>query len=233
LAAAVEGRAPSVPATLQVPLGDGTKSIDSAFHSTLVDGESGTFAGAVAQLRAKGILPRGNRTDAAKKIYESETGEILLDAPGKRLIVNAPALAGICAETFDGAPKAGKMTVASASVPASITMAARDGKTLELSRRLLLVVSTDARNSGESYEDDCGVVLRKVGTPPVLMRTGRFTIDLSRAPSAPGLRAWSLAMNGQRRDELPVASVACGIRLKIDTATWSCGPSPFIELADK
>ncbi|MEI7728905.1 MAG: hypothetical protein WCO56_05010 [Verrucomicrobiota bacterium] len=233
LAVAVEGRVPSVPATLQVPLGDGTKSLDSAFHSTLVDSESGTFAGAVAQLRAKGILPQGNRTDAAKKIYESETGEILLDAPGKRLTVNAPALAGICAETFAGVPQAGKLTVAAASVPASITMAARDGKTLELSHRLLLVVSTDARNSGESYEDDSGVVLRQVGKPPVLLRTGRFTIDLARAPNAPALRAWALAMNGQRRDALPVASIPGGIRLKIDTAAWSCGPSPFIELAEK
>lgn len=232
-AVAVEGRTPSIPAAMQLPLGDGTKTIDSAFWSSVVDSESGTFAGAVTKLRNKGILPEGNRTDAKKKIYESETGEILLDTTNKRLTVHTPMLTGVCAEKIDGAMQIGKMTVVATSVPASITLASRDGKVLELSNRLLLVIATDARNSGDIYDDDRGSIIRKVGTLPVLVRTGRFTVDIARDPKAPALRAWALAMDGSRRDELQVKSSDNGIQLKIDTATWSCGPSPFIELAVK
>ncbi len=233
LATAVEGRESSVPPALRLPLGDGAKTMDAAFYSTVVDSEGGTFAGAIAQLRAKGILPQGNRTDPEKKIYESETGEILLDAPRKRLTVTTPRLVGICADKVEGAAQVGKMTVVSASVSASITLSARDGQMVESSRRLLLVVSTDARNSGESYEDEDGVVMRKVGVLPVLLRTGRFMVDIARAADAPALRAWALAMDGTRRDELPVTVKTDGVRLEIDTGAWSCGPSPFIELAEK
>jgi hypothetical protein len=233
LATAVAGHNSSVPATMQLPLGDGAKTIDAAFYSTVVDSEGGTFAGAVTQLRARGILPSGNRTDSEKKIYESETGEILLDAPKRRLTVNTPELVGICADKIEGAVPVGKMTVLSASVPASITLAARDGQAIELSRRLLIVISTDARNSGERYEDEDGVGRQKKGVLPVLMRTGHFTIDIARYPKAPKLHAWALAMDGTRRDELQVKATAGGVRMEIDTGAWSCGPSPFIELSEK
>jgi hypothetical protein len=218
---------------MQLPLGDGAKTIDAAFYSTVVDSEGGTFAGAVAQLRAQGILPKGNRTDPEGKIYESETGEILLDTPRRRLTVNTPGLVGICADKIEGAVPVGAMTVVSASVPASITLAARDGQAIGQSRRLLIVISTDARNSGESYEDEDGVVMQKRGVLPVLMRTGRFTIDIARDPKAPALRAWALAMDGTRRDALPMTVKPDGVHLEIDTAAWPCGPSPFIELAEK
>jgi hypothetical protein len=232
LAVAVEGRKSSVPATMQMPLGDGTKTIDKAFYSTVVDSQSGTFADAVSKLRTKGILTQNNQTDAKQKIYESETGEILLDASSKRLTVRSPKLAGICADKFEGPQKAGKMTVEKSTVSASITIASRDGKALEQSSRLLLVIATDARNSGESYEDADGVVMRKFGSPPVLLRTGRFTVYIERDRKAPALRAWALAMNGTRRDELPVTAVPGGIRLDVDTSALSCGATPFFELSD-
>lgn len=233
LAVAVDGHTSSVPASLQLPLGDGAKTLDAAFYSTVVDTDGGTFAGAVAQLRTHGILPPDNRTDPNQKIYENETGQLLLDARHQQLTVHTPRLVGICLTKIDGPARAGELMVQNASVPASITVASRDGRTLDVSRRLLVVIATDARNSGERYDDADGVTLIQLGTPPVLWRTGRFSIDITRNSDAPALRAWSLAMDGTRRDELKVTGDATRIHLEIDTAAWPAGPSPFIELAEQ
>lgn len=229
----VEGHTSSIPATLRLPMGDGAKTMDAAFYSTVIDSEGGTFDGAVNQLRSHGILPKENRTDAKKKIYESETGEILLDANKGRLSVSTPKLASLCTDKIEEPMRSGKLTVEKASYPAAFTVAARDGKALELSARLLLVIATDARNSGVSYEDAEGVAMVKTGDLPALMHTGQFTVVVERAAKAPVLRAWALAMDGTRCDELPVKTTADGLRMEIDTAAWACGPSPFIELAEK
>ncbi len=232
LAAEVEGKKSSVPASLRLPLGDGAKTVDSQFWSSVIDSESGTFAGALAQLRKAGIIPADNRTDPAKKIYESETKEILLDAANKKLTVNTPLVVGTCGDKWDVPVTIGPLSIESSSVPASITLASRDGKKLGQSGRMLLVIATDVRNSGASYDDAEGIVQNNAGKLPVLLRTGSFAIRVARGANAPTLRAWALAMDGSRRDELKVQTSADGVSLNINTGTLSCGATPFIELAE-
>ncbi len=232
-ATAVEGKSSSVPATLQLPLTDGAKTIDAAFYSSVVDTQGGTFGAAVASLRSAGILPPGNRTDPAKKIYETETGQILLDAGSQRLVVNTPTVAGLCATRYEGPVSAGGLTVQSASASSSVSLISRDEKPLGASGRLLLVIATDAHNTGDTYSDSEGATLTKRGELPVLMRTGRFTIDITRDSSAPQLKAWVLAMDGSRRDMLATKNLQGAIRLEVDTGAWADGVSPFVELSEK
>ena len=233
LATEVEGKKSSIPASLRLPLGDGAKTVDSQFWSSVIDSESGTFAGALAQLRKAGIIPADNRTDLVKKIYESETKEILLDAGNKRLTVNTPLVVGTCGDKWGVPVTIGPLSIESSSVPASITLASRDGRKLEQSSRLLLVIATDARNSGASYGDAEGAVQLNAGKLPLLLRTGSFVIRIARGPEAPTLRAWALALDGTRQEELKIQNPAGGIRLDIDTGAWNKGPSPFIELSEK
>jgi hypothetical protein len=229
-ATAVEGRKPGVPSSMQMPLGDGAKTVDAAFFSTIVDSESGTFAGALAQMRKNGILPEKNLTDAEKKIYESVTGEIFLECREKRLRVRTADVEGICTDRWESPVKIGALTVEAASIPASITLASRDGKPITRSERLLLVIATDARNSGTKYGDEEGIVETEKGTLPVLMRAGVFTVNLARDRGAP-VKAWALAFDGSRRDILPVTAVEGGIRFTIHTASLAGGITPFFELA--
>ena len=42
-------------------------------------------------MKRKGILPAGNITDPARGIFQSDTGEILLNAPEKKMTVVTPA----------------------------------------------------------------------------------------------------------------------------------------------
>ena len=38
---------------------------------------------------------------------------------------------------------------------------------------------------------------------------------------------------GSRADEIAVTAGDGALRLTLDTAAWSCGPTPFIELAER
>jgi hypothetical protein len=234
-AARVEGGPAAAPAAdLTLPLQGGAKVVSTGMVSGVQDdGAPSGFAAVVAQLRAKGILPAGNRTDAALGRFESDTGEILLDARQRRLAVAAPGLAGLCADEVARPLSAGDLTVTAASVPLSASAIALDRAALAAARRVLLVVATDARNSGEQYEDSEGNMLRKLGGAPVLVRTATVALALRRDPAAPRLRAWALALDGSRADELTVTAADGALHLTLDTAAWGCGPTPFIELAER
>jgi hypothetical protein len=232
---AVEGGSDSVPVPdVVLPLKGSAKVADTTGVSGVVDQPTTQdFGGAVADLRARGLLSADNRTDPARGIYESDTGEILLEAQARRLRVSTPTLSGLCADELERPLTAGDLTVSAASTPLSATVAALDGRPVPQSGRLLLVLATDARNDGEQYEDGDGMALKKLGGGQVLVRTGRFVLGLRRETAAPTLRAWALAQDGTRRDEIPVASDPDGIRVELDTAAWTCGPTPFIELSEK
>lgn len=231
LAMAVEGSTSGTPATLSIPLGEGARvQADKMFVST-VDATTGGLAGLVGQLREKGILPAGNRSDPAKGLFESETGQILLDARNQTIAVRG---AGIASTTVKPpalpAPVDG-LRVLAASTAAAVTVADLGGTDCAIGRRLLLVVATDARNSNELYDDQEQTTLRKVGDLPILYRTGTFAIAIRRAAGAPALTAWSLALDGTRRDRIATTQVDGELRLDLDTAALPGGPTPFIELA--
>ena len=91
-----------------------------------------SLAGAVAALRKAGILPSANRTDPAKGLFQSDTGEVLLDAPPRQLRVVTPRLEGVCIdpEATPGPVVLKLLTVESTSVPASVTAIAVDDRPL-------------------------------------------------------------------------------------------------------
>ena len=69
--------------------------------------------------------------------------------------------------------------------------------------------------------------------PAILVETGKFRITLRRKSEKP-LRAWALAMNGERRSELPVVRKPDGTQvLEVDTAALPEGPALYFELAEQ
>lgn len=232
-AARVEGGPAAAPAAdLVLPLAGRAQVVSTSAVSGVQEAAAPSgLPATVRDLRRRGILPEGNRSDPERALFESDTGEILLDARLRRLGVATPTLAGICAAEVDGPVSSGDLRLESASTALAATIASLDGRALRASGRLLLVLATDARNTGERYADSDGMVMEKAGTAPVLVRTGRFALHLRRDPGAPALRAWALAQDGTRRDPLAVERTADGLRLDLDSAAWACGPTPFIELA--
>jgi hypothetical protein len=231
-AVAVEGHPPAAPASLTIPFnkGAGTQS-DSIYTASVVDANGGQFPDFVALLKQKGILPEDNQTSASKNCYESETGQILLFANRKELLVRTPTVAGVCVEKIRHPLTVGPFHLESASVPVSATVAALDKEPLPSSGHILLVLATDARNTNDTFADAEEKVRLKIGSFPILGRTGRFTLKIDREKNAPPLQAWALALDGSRRDPLKVQPLEDGILLELDSAEWAVGPTPFIELA--
>lgn len=131
---------------------------------------------AVAVMRETGILPAENRTDMARRIYESDTGEILMNSAENGFVLTTPRLEGVLVrETLP--VRADKLEVLSSSVPAMTAAASLDAaKPLGESSHLLVVYSTDALNSGMRFTSPDRTVIEEVGELPVLIRTGRAKI---------------------------------------------------------
>jgi hypothetical protein len=199
--------------------------------STVAGDTSGTIKGVVEELRKNKILPAGNITDPERGIFECETGQIKLDTGKKCLIVKGRNIAGACFEKLDSPLEVDNILIESASVSASVTIASIDDKPITEASRILLVVATDARNSNETYNASDHAVINRLGTLPVLVRTGRFSIALRRALNSPALKAWALALDGTRTEPLAVRLTQGWLKIDLNTSILSKGPTPFIELA--
>lgn len=183
----------------------------------------------VQLLREKGILPPGNRTDLARKIYQSETGEITLDARAETLSVETPRLSGVIVKGGKG--RSESLQVNQASVPAMIAAVSLDkSQNLTSAKHLLLIVSTNAFNRGMRFANDTLSRCQDLGTFPVLLESGEFEIAIRTSlPQKPTV--YALNMDGSRGETVPVELRDGELKLKLDTASLKT-VSPFFEIID-
>jgi len=204
-------------------------------YSNLVAGPVGTFRTMefLNELKAKGLLPADNRTDIARSLYESETGELLLDAPAHLMTVRTPRLEGVSFEQLADPLALGALMVVSSTVPACVTAIALDDAKLYESKRVLLVYATDALNSGMTFEDAGRRILRDLGEEPAqtLMRTGVLAARLA-TRNADRLKVWALGMDGTRKEALPVRVREGVLELTLDTTTLG-SVTPFFEITEE
>jgi len=126
---------------------------------------------------------------------------------------------------------AGALTVQNCNLPASVTIASLDAAaTLKTGKRLLLVFSTDALNNNMKFRDANREVLDNLGGKPLLLRTGKLELTLDRAQVAQKATLYSLKLNGERLDQIPVAIEDGKLKIMIDTNALPGGPTPFFEL---
>lgn len=212
-------------------IGGGRQVLAGGADSSLVDRPGGAFSAMefLKGLKARKILPADNRTDAARGLYESENGQILLDARARRMTVRTPRLEGVSFEHLTEPLSLGALTVVSSTVPACVAAIALDDARLSESKRVLLVYATDALNSGMTFDDAGRQVLRQLGNAPVLMRTGALEVRLTAENAI--AKAWALGLDGTRKAALPVRVRQGSLHIAIDTATLPDGPTPFFEIA--
>ncbi len=184
----------------------------------------------VAMLREKGILDAKNASNPAKGIWQSDTNEVKLLSNDAELEVNSPRLAGAVLKE-DRVVTLGDLTIRRCSIPASITLISLDNdKALAESKRLLLVITTDARNSNMKFADADESTLLDRGTLPVIVRTGTFAIELQRRTPVKSAKVYVLALNGARLAEIPAELKGQRLSLAIDTAKTPVSPSPCYEI---
>jgi hypothetical protein len=199
-----------------------------------VDGADGKFSAAtfLSALKEKGIIPAENRTDPKNGIFESENGQLLLEAHKPMMTLRTARAEGVASILYSKPICIDALTIFSSSKPAQVVALSVDGKSLAASERILIVYSTDALNTGATFDSEDRTVIREKGELPVLVQCGTFNVSLKNRQAA-GFKAWALGFDGVRREELVARNGGDTIGLTVDTATLRDGPTVFFELALK
>jgi len=183
-------------------------------------------ASVIEALKSRGLLPQGNLSDPEKGVYQSDTGEIVMETKNNTISVCAPRFEGIA--TDKPAKRAlGAVCGVQSSVPASIAAISLDGLPLPKSSRLLLVYATDALNSGMELSEDHSTLF-SIGKAPTLMRTGALSLEMKTEASS--FEAWALGIDGSRVQKIPCSVESGALKLSIDTAELEKGPTQFFEI---
>jgi hypothetical protein len=192
-------------------------------------GDESQLSAVLADLRKRGVLA-GNSSDG-KNYFESDTKEISLDTDARVMKVITPRTEAVA---FAAAPgKLNALSVQKASAPALVSASSLDGAVLEKSRRILLIVASDARNSGMQFTDKNEEELVRLGGMPILLRNIRVQLAL-RHENPDTLSLYALRLNGERGEKIPIAVVdGASVAFALDTGSLAAGPTTYFELVEK
>ena len=154
-------------------------------------------------LRSQGILTADNPTDPAKNIYQSQTGEMLIDGARGVLQFDTQRTAGGYADPGQSIVAAGAgVRVSDLSTGATVFVTSIDGKPIKSSSRLLVTHLTDLQNTETTYAEDARQTLLAWGKTPHLVHAGTAKVEISAdAPSQ--WTIYSLSTSGKRLEEVP------------------------------
>lgn len=176
-------------------------------------------------LRRGGLLPADNRTAPHDGVYESDTGQILLDSGAGELRVSTPATEGLAFSDLRTPVDLGTLSVEAAEGPGLVALSSiEDGRTLADGRRFLVVFATDARNTGMRFRDRAEKVIEDFGRLPVLIRKGSVDVRIAREGR------WSLSpvgLDGEVHAPAAQGEGAVAFRLGNDVPS---GPTTYFLL---
>ncbi|PAW78310.1 MAG: hypothetical protein B9S32_07195 [Verrucomicrobia bacterium Tous-C9LFEB] len=183
----------------------------------------------ITKLKRLGILSADNRTNPDAGLYESDTNQILLNEKQRRILVSTPLSAGGTLPPGESV-QIGTVTARNLGTNhATLFVGSLTRQPLAESDRLVLLIATDAVNSGMSFTDASRRKLVAIGTAPVLSQVARVQFQLRyQRPAA--LKLWALAANGERREEIPLTVDKDGITATLDTGKLAHGPTPYFEI---
>jgi hypothetical protein len=209
--------------TQQIATQDGAQNVVAA------NTPAETLQAMFTRLHAAGILPPDNNSDPARGLYESDTGQIQLDEQAGTIRINSPLSQG--GSVFPGEPglQLPNFEVKVSGADGTVYAGSLTELPLATSRRILLLLVTDALNSGMTFTDSKRHQLVALGQSPVLMRIIQADIVLHN--SAPGkAHLWALGANGERAEEIPLSEKDGSLIARIDTGGLHNGPTPYFEI---
>lgn len=148
----------------------------------------------VAGLKGDGFLAKHNRTDVSAGIFESGTGEILLDQPQRRLQIITKQTEALAFSSLKDKVQLGFLTVGEASERGLFALSALDDAPLDQSQRMLAVFASDARNSEMRFRDKLETIIEDWGTQPVQLLRSSLWFSLAQTQNAP--KHWRISPVG-------------------------------------
>jgi hypothetical protein len=205
-----------------------TPTLDPTLQSKTGVYDNDVFNNRITVLRLNAMLAKDARYNTADGIYQTDTGEITLETPRKRLVVKTPRTEGV---VFD-IPEAltiGSLRVESATGGALVSASSLDNLPLSSSKRMLLIMASDARNTGMLFQDTAETKLAAVGSAPVTILSRAVTLTLTNVNAA-RLKVYSNTLRGSRGDAIPVTVSGSSITFTLDNAKLSHGPTTYFEV---
>ncbi|MDG0809851.1 fibronectin type III domain-containing protein [Cohnella rhizosphaerae] len=148
----------------------------------------------------------------------SDTGELLFDLNLNTYMVRAPKVVAAAGTMNNNALDLGSVSVTGNVYKGTFLASSLDNNALEDSDRMLLIYTTDVAATGErTIQQPGGIVQYYKGTLPTLAKEQTAVVKLATDRPAAGYKAYKLALNGVRLQEIPVAVDANGISLQLDT----------------
>ena len=211
--------------------GGGTVDVSQWAASVVERGSGKAIDPVIARMKSLGILSADNISSGTDGILQSDTREITLYARQRRLTVITPRTEGVALMAGEKAALK-NMTVENSTIAATVALASLDGAILPESRRMLLIYSTDAVNTGLETSGD-RTTLFNIGRLPILVETGKLMLAITtKAPASK--KIWALGLDGSRKEEvIPLSSENGKMLISIDTAALKNGPAFFFEISDK
>jgi len=172
----------------------------------------------LAALKERDLFKTDDAPDPARKFLRSETGEVTIDGPRDRLVLDTPRTAGGYApadqtvETIKGGVR-----IAIEGSDATVWVSALDQNPIRQSRRLLVTHLTDLQNTGIQYAEAARQTLLDWGGLPHLVRAGKAEVSI-RLESPGSYKVWALAPSGKRLAAVPARAAADTLRFTADVA---------------
>ncbi|MBN2641543.1 MAG: hypothetical protein JXR78_07820, partial [Victivallales bacterium] len=128
----------------------------------------------VSEMKKRGILPEENITRPSENIFQSDTGEIILQA-NKKLMKVVTARTEAISTASGSRQKLNRMELIKTTTPACVALCSVDDNNIKDSKRMVLVYSTEEANSGMELAPGRETLI-SLGHSPVLMKTGQLEI---------------------------------------------------------
>jgi hypothetical protein len=185
-------------------------------------------------VKQKQLIAADNLTEPTRKVYQSESGEVLIDGAGDRLVLDTLRTAGGYAPA-GGVVKGvkGGVTIRVQDSDATVWVSAVDKEPIRQSRRLLVTHLTDLQNTDIKYAEAERKTLLDWGRMPHLVRAGRAEVSIT-LPAPERYGVWALAPSGRRLAEVPAATANGQLTFTADVAgDAAAGARMLYEVAVK
>ncbi|MGE6782872.1 glycoside hydrolase [Ensifer adhaerens] len=177
-------------------------------------------------LRQIGVLADGNGTSIDAGIYQSSTGEILLNRFTGQLRVATDATEAAAFSSLREPIDLGVLSIEGTDGNALVALSALDpDASLATSRRFLLIFATDAQNTGMTFRDTEEKVIEDFGRLPVRLREGYVDLALARIA-----KSWKVSPVGLDGKVHPAVAKGTGdIAFRLSNGAPS-GPTTYFLL---
>ncbi|OUS78104.1 hypothetical protein B1748_04890 [Paenibacillus sp. MY03] len=147
----------------------------------------------------------------------SDTGELLFDLNLNTYFINTPYVVAAAGTLNDNSYELGPVTMSANMPKGTLSAASLDNEPLDESERMLIIYTTDAAATGEYEETVDGKTYYHRGTLPTLAKYGTADIKLKTTRTPGAYKAYKLALNGVRLQEIPVSVTGNDITVQLDT----------------